>query len=154
MSQCLLKCTSRELVHNNIYLPPVLIIHEIFWLTHFWSKHVKLLNAPAKTREYSTIIWNRCCKKHLKGHKHNYSLNLAHRYSCIFVLGHTTSCNVFLVHVAHSFDWAPVSENCSFLGTDDVHVQNSKCDFCTIWGLFVNLYNCTNGEDTKRENSN
>ena len=60
----------------------------------------------------------------------NNSRHLARKYARIFVLGHYP----FLV--AHSFPRASLSENCSFLGTDNVrgqiseHVFASNGDYC------------------------
>ena len=58
-------------------------------------------------------------KKDLKDNKDN-SLHLGRKYARIFVLGH------YLFLVAHCFPRAPLSENCSLLGTDDVRGQISE----------------------------
>ena len=55
----------------------------------------------------------------LKDNKDN-SLHLGRKYARIFVLGH------YLFLVAHSFPRASLSENCSFLGTDNVRGQISE----------------------------
>ena len=57
--------------------------------------------------------------KDLKDNKDN-SRHLARKYAQIFVLGH------YLFLVAHSFPRASLSENCSFLGTDNVRGQISE----------------------------
>ncbi len=59
------------------------------------------------------------CEKDLKDNKGN-SCHLGRKYARIFVLGHC----LFLV--AHSFPQASLSENCSLLGTDNVHGQISQ----------------------------
>ena len=58
------------------------------------------------------------CEKDLKDNKHN-SLYLGQKCTSIFLLGN------YLFWEAHSFPWATLSENCSLLGTDNVHGQIS-----------------------------
>ena len=65
--------------------------------------------------KYSPILKPRVLANDLKDNKHD-NLYLARKYARIFVLGH----NLFLE--AHSFT---LSENCSFLGTDNVRGQAS-----------------------------
>ena len=99
-----------------------IIIHQIFSLARDWSKHVTWANIPqlklGNIRGYSPIFKTACCEKDLKDNKTN-SLHLARKYARIFVLGH------YLFLVAHSFPRATLSENCSLLGTDNVHGQIS-----------------------------
>ena len=76
--------------------------------------------SPTKTAEYPRIFPNfqNCarCEKDLKENKHH-SLQLGRKYARIFVLGD------YLFPVAHRFPQAMLSENCSLLGTDNVHGQ-------------------------------
>ena len=67
------------------------------------------------------------CVKDLKDNKDN-SLHLGRKYARIFVLGH------YLFLVAHSFPQAMLSENCSPLGTDNVHGQISEHIFAPNGG--------------------
>ena len=96
-----------------------------------YTRHVGEYS-PAKTGEYPRIFPNfqNCarCLKDLKDNKNN-SLHLGRKYARIFVLGHylflqePITGSWFLV--AHSFPRATLSENCSLLGTDNVHGQIS-----------------------------
>ena len=99
------------------------IIHQIFSLTHDWSKHVTWPNIPqlklGDIREYPPNFQNCArCEKDLKDNK-NDSLHLGRKYALIFVLGH------YLFLEANSFPRATLSENCSLLGTDNVRGQIS-----------------------------
>jgi len=58
------------------------------------------------------------CEKDFNNNKHN-SLHLGQKYAQMFVLGH------YLFFEAHSFSQATLSENCSFLETDNARGQIS-----------------------------
>ena len=59
-------------------------------------------------------------KKHLKDNKHN-SLHLARNYVRIFVLEH-----YMFLKAGGSFPRTKLTENCEFLGTDNIHGQLSE----------------------------
>jgi len=95
------------------------LIYQIFSLVHDWSKRVTGLNIPQlKLGNIPMIFPNfgncTCCEKYLKDNKHN-SLHLSRKYVRIFDRQH------YLFLKAHSF---PLLENCSLLGTSNVHGQN------------------------------
>ena len=77
----------------------------------------------AKTGEYPRIFPNfqicACREKDLKGNKDN-SHHLGRKYARIFALEH------YLFLVTHSFPLASLPENCSLLGTGNVHGQISE----------------------------
>ena len=104
--------------------------------------------SPAKTGEYPRIFPNfrNCahCVKDLKDNKDN-SLHLGRKYARIFVLGH------YLFLVAHSFPRAMLSENCSLLGTDNVHGQISEHIFAPNGGYCLCILNVSGFIDCYRQ---
>ena len=87
----------------------IVIIHQIFSLVHDCPKRVTWPNIPQLNCG--------CCEKYLKrDNKHN-SLHLARKYARIFVLDIICSSKLAVT----------LSENCSFLGTDNVQGHIRAC---------------------------
>ena len=59
-------------------------IHQIFLLSHDWSKHITWPNIPRIFPNFQNHVH---CEKDLKDHKHD-SFHLGQKYAWIFVLGH------------------------------------------------------------------
>ena len=126
------------------------------------------LDSPAKTGEYPRLysiksfcsraiglktspdqifpIFENCarCEKDLKDNKDN-SPHLGQKYARIFILGH------YLFLVAHSFSRASLSENCSPLGKDNVHILLSEVIFARQMATIVYLLKTVSLDNAIRE---
>jgi len=101
-----------------------------------WTRHMTKYSS-AKTGEY---LWVALFAKNVWRIINTTASIWLWKYTQIFVLGH------YLLLEAHSFPRASLFENCSLLGTDNVHRQISKHIFAPNGGYCLFTWPC---RDTK-----